>query len=203
MRPLLLLPLAIAAVAAAADEAANYQITINGQTSDVKLGSEYTFTTASGEAVTYVLTRKEIVTYSDEVLSFQHKGEVMVSTVDIDAGVTQILAATALGTRFVVQEYTTMDPTSFNEAMLKELTKEGIGLGFEMTQEPFSKQLKGGETLNGISAVLKQDGQEKRYTIVSYAEGESGVIVATVLDQQYAETEAAVIDLLWESLTLK
>jgi hypothetical protein len=37
---------------------ANYQITINGQTSDVALGGEYTFITSSGETLTYTVITK-------------------------------------------------------------------------------------------------------------------------------------------------
>ena len=44
--------------AALAQSGANYQITINGQTSDVALGEEYTFTTPSGEVLKYVVELK-------------------------------------------------------------------------------------------------------------------------------------------------
>lgn len=200
--PMLLIPgLLLGAVALA--QGANYQITINGQTSDVALGDEYAFTTPNGEVIKYVLMKKDIVTYEDEMVSFQHKGALTVSTTKIDEGIDQVLAVTALGTGYIIQEYNGMDPSTLNDLMLQELTKEDISYGYELSKEEYSKVLKGGETLKGIKATLTYKSEEKYYTITSFGARDKGVLVITMIDKEYIDTESPVIDLLWESLAVK
>jgi len=184
-------------------QGANYQITINGQTSDFALGGEYSFTTPSGEKITYTLTKKDIVTFEDDMVSFQHKGSLTVSTTEIDDDINQILAVTALGTGYIIQEYSGMDPSTLNELMLQELTKEDISYGYELVKEDYAKVLKGGQTLKGIKATLTYKSEEKYYTITSYGERDRGVLVITMMDKEYEDKESAVIDLLWESLAIK
>jgi nitrogen regulatory protein PII-like uncharacterized protein len=137
------------------------------------------------------------------MLSFQHKSALTVSTTKVDESIDQILAVTALGTGFIIQEYNGMDPSSLNELMLQELTKEDLSYGYEMAEEPYTKTLKGGHELKGVKATLTYNTEEKYYTITSYGERDKGVLVITMMDKEYAEKEGAVIDLLWESLALR
>ncbi len=189
--------------AAALAQGANYQITINGQTSDVALGDEYSFVTPSGEKLKYVLTRKDIVTFEDDMVSFQHKGTLTVSTTKIDDGIDQVLAVTALGTGYIIQEYNGMDPSTLNDLMLQELTKEDISYGYELAKEDYAKVLKGGQTLNGIKATLTYKEEEKYYTITSLGARDRGLLVITMIDKEYLERESPIIDMLWESLAIK
>lgn len=189
--------------AAFAQGSANYQITINGQTSDVALDGEYTFTTPGGEKITYVIKKKDIVTFEDEMVSFQHSGALTVSTTKIDEGIEQVLAVTPLGTGYIIQEYDGMDPSTLNDLMLQELTKEDVSYGYELSKEEYAKVLKSGQTLKGIKATLKYKDEEKYYTITSHGARDKGVLVITMIDKEYQEKESPVIDLLWESLALK
>ncbi len=188
---------------AAYGQGANYQITINGQTSDVALGGEYSFVTPSGEKLTYSVTKKDIVSFEDEMVSFQHKGSLTVSTTKIDEGIDQVLAVTALGTGFIIQEYNGMDPSTLNDLMLQELTKEDISYGYELSKEDYSKVLKGGQTLKGIKATLTYKDEEKYYTITSFGARDKGVLVITMIDKEYMAKESLVIDMLWESFAVK
>lgn len=199
----LLIPGLVLCAVALAQGGANYQITINGQTSDVALGGEYSFVTPSGERLKYTITKKDIVTFEDDMISFQHKGSLTVSTTKIDEGIEQVLAVTALGTGYIIQEYDGMDPSTLNDLMLQELTKEDISYGYELVKEDYAKVLKGGQTLKGIKATLTYKTEEKYYTITSFGQRDKGVLVITMYDKEYQEKESPVIDLLWESLAIK
>jgi hypothetical protein len=183
-------------------EKGNYTLTVNGQRIDITLGQPVTHTTPSGEKIQLMVERKDIVSFDDEFVSFQHKSEYNVSKSKIEKDIYQLLLSSALGTGFLIQEYATLNPAPMNEILLQEVIKEDLNYGYKLDKQPFSIMSKNGKKLEGVKATLTYQTEEKYYIVVSYGEKDRGMIIMTMLDKKN-QNEKALLDLLWNSLVVK
>jgi hypothetical protein len=74
----------------------------------------------------------------------------------------------------MIQEYSSMDPTSLVTLMLKEVTKESVEYGYKMTQEAVTRKLKSGETLKGLKATLRYKAEESYWEVLAYGKKDAG-----------------------------
>ncbi len=181
----------------------NYFIIINQDSVQVDLNQEVQYKTAKGESLTLKLTQPDVLTYSDDMVSFSHDKTYSVSNSDIDEGIDQCMIMSSTGNGFMVQKYRTIDPSSLTRLMLNEITKESITYGYEKTEAEFKKQLKSGQTIEGIQATLTYKGDKEVYTVATYGRKDEGIIVVTMLLNEDYPEDKRIVDLFLDTLELK
>lgn len=185
-----------------AQTSGNYIVIINSDSIPVDLNGSFEYKPKSKQPLTIKVIQPEILTYSDDMISFQYNKALSVSNSRIDEGIEQCMIMRSTGNGFMVQKYTTLDPSSLTRLMLNEITKESINYGYQKTEEDFKKTLKSGQTIEGIKAVLTYKGERETYTVATYGQKDEGIILVTMLlNEDYAE-DKAIIDLFLDTLTL-
>jgi hypothetical protein len=181
---------------------ANYEISINGETYDISLGRDYQIKSNSGETLHLRVSKKAVMKYKNGNTSFKHKSDLVVSSTDLGNGIRQTMTTTAVGTLILIQEYSTMNPTTLVNLMLQELTKEQVSYGYNMQKLTYSKALKDGTKLDGKKAVLKYKDEEEYWCVLAYGKKDSGFLVITKIDKENFNAEKKIIDLMWETLQI-
>jgi capsid protein len=187
----------------AGEEYKNYEITIDEKAYDLNLNEEIQVMDKSGKTVNIVLRKKPYTEYSDQIVSFQHKSELSVSSQDLGNGIKQLMSVTATGTSIIIQEYSNMDPSKLVPSMLKAITKESVEYGYKMTQEKVTRNLNSGIILKGIKAALKYKGKEKYYEMLSYGKKDTGILIITKIGKKYIKTDKELHSHFWNTLKLK
>lgn len=181
----------------------DYLLTINGKTQEVGLNQEFT-ALINGQPATFKLASKDTLTYRDAFYSFKHPKELKPTTLKIEEGIEQLTLLTGDGTGFIIQKYTSMNPSGLTDMMLQEVTKESINYGFKMKTKDSEKKLKNGQKLNVRKATLTYKGQTNVYEIATYGRKDEGLIILTmVMDDSAAKSANSFIDLLWNSFEIK
>ncbi|MEL6974192.1 MAG: hypothetical protein AAGL29_02225 [Bacteroidota bacterium] len=181
----------------------NYIVVINSDSIPVDLNGSFEYKPKSKQPLTIKVIQPEILTYSDDMIAFQYNKSLSVSNSLIDEGIEQCMIMKSTGNGFMIQKYSTLDPSSLTRLMLNEITKESINYGYQKTEKDFKKTLMSGQTIEGIEAVLTYKGERETYTVATYGEKDEGIILVTMLlNEDYAE-DKAFIDLFLDTLTLK
>lgn len=181
---------------------ANYVIILNNDSVFINLDETKHYTTKSGENIKVELVQPKILTYADNMISFKYESSLNVSNTQLDEGIEQCLLMKSTGNGFLVQKYSTIDPSSMTEFMITELTKESIGYGYQRTDENFEKKLLSGETLKGLKVTLSFEDEKQVYTVATYGENDHGILVLTMyLNSDYDDME--IINLFLNTLQLK
>lgn len=181
----------------------NYFVIINQDSVQVNLNQEVEYKTASGENFTLKITQPDVLTYSDDMISFNHDKTFSVSNSEIDEGIDQCMIMSSAGNGFMVQKYRTINPSSLTKLMLNEITKESINYGYDKSETIFKKQLKSGQTIEGIQATLTYKGEKEIYTVATYGKKDEGIIVVTMLLNEDYPKDKEIIDMFLETLELK
>lgn len=181
----------------------NYFVIINQDTVSVNMNQAVQYKTDKGENLTLKITQPDVLTYSDDMVSFSHDKNFSVSNSVIDEGIDQCMIMSSTGNGFMVQKYRTIDPSSLTRLMLNELTKESITYGYEKSETEFKKQLKSGQSIEGIQATLTYKGDKEVYTVATYGKKDEGIIVVTMLLNEDYPRDKEIIDLFLETLQLK
>lgn len=180
----------------------NYLLIINGDTINTAIDKPMQYKIATGEELTILLTQPDMLTYSDDMLSFNYpKGSSVIAS-EIDEELYQIQLSLATGSGFLIQEYLTIDPSMVTRFMLNEITKESVSYGYDKTETAFSKKLRDGKTLSGIKARLEYRGEVETYLVAAYGGKDEGVLLMTMLMGDDDEEAKEVIELLLNSLKL-
>lgn len=185
---------------AQANEAANYQVTINGKTQDIALGKEYKIK-VNGKEVTVAVQQKDVLTYQDEWISWQYPKGLHPAIASPDPDLEQITLVTASGNGVLVQKYKTINPASLIDLMLKEVTNEEASFGYSMTERPFERTLKSGQQARGKSVELKYGSDVQHYTVAALGGESEGIMFITMLNTENGNEDNKVIQLFLESLT--
>ena len=194
----------VAVVPAEAGSSRDYVLTIDGTAYPAGLGETVTIKDANGKSIAIKLEKAPIATYDDELVSFQHKGELGVGSTEIDKSIKQLMMVAATGTLVLVQEYADLNPSSITPLMLEQLTKETLKAGGKLQQEPFTRTLANGRTLNGLKATLTEyNGDVAYFEVLAVGTPDRGILAVSRISGEYVETESAIIDLFWKSLTVK
>ncbi|MEO0506845.1 MAG: hypothetical protein AAF090_11890 [Bacteroidota bacterium] len=200
---LLLLSLLFLLCQGIAQNDGNYIVVINSDSIPVDLNGSIEYKPKSKQPLTIKVIQPEILTYSDDMIAFKYDKALSVSNSVIEEGIEQCMIMKSTGNGFMIQKYSTLDPSSLTRLMLNEITKESINYGYEKTEKDFKKTLKSGQTIEGVEAVLTYKGERETYTVATYGEKDEGIILVTMLlNEDYAE-DKAFIDLFLETLTLK
>lgn len=187
----------------AGEEYKNYELIIDGKAYDLNINEEIEAVVNSGKTVTVILRKKPYIQYSDQMVSFQHKSELSVSSQDLGDGISQLMSTTATGTLIMIQEYSGMNPSMLVPMMLKELTKESVDYGYKMTQENVTHKLNSGIIITGLKATLKYKGEESYWEVLAYGKKDTGVLVITQIDREFIKTDKEIHSHFWKTLKLK
>ncbi len=181
------------------DEAANYQITINGKTQDIALGKEYKMK-VNGKEVTVAVQQKDILTYQDDWISLQYPKGLQPAFATPDPDLEQITLVTANGNGVLVQKYKTINPTELVDLMLKEVTNEEVSFGYSITEQPFERKLRSGQRVKGKSVELTYGSDVQHYTVAALGGDNEGIIFITMLNAAYDHEDHKLIQLFLDSL---
>ncbi|PKG42866.1 hypothetical protein [Psychroflexus sp. MES1-P1E] len=180
----------------------NYIIIINNDSIRVDINNDFSYKTTSGEELTISIIQPDILTYSDDMISFSHDKSLSVSNSKIEQGIEQCMIVKSTGNGFMVQKYQTMNPSSLTQLMLNELTKESINYGYSKSEKKFKKKLKSGQIIEGIQATLKYKGEKEVYTVATYGAKDEGIIVITMLLNEDFKEDQEIIKLFLETLSI-
>ncbi|WP_417266014.1 hypothetical protein [Brumimicrobium sp.] len=184
-----------------AQEQGNYIIVINNDTLQLDLDSERQYKTKSGERLSIQLSQSDILTYSDDMISFKHDKSISVSNTVIEEGIEQCVALESTGNGFIVQKYSSFNPSMLTQMMMNEITKESVSYGYTKTEKPFKKKLVSGETIEGIQAIMTYKGENEYYTVATYGGKDEGIIVVTILVSEGFKGRE-IIELFLETLSI-
>lgn len=200
--PVLALLLAGLASAAQAEDLKAFRLTIGGQTVEIDAG-ETVDVDLPGGRTRVTLQRSEFATHGGGLFSFNYPSNLAVARSEIDRDITQHLMASALGTLVIVQEYTSIDPSSLDELMLNELTKEAVQAGATMRKEETSRTLADGNILSGLKATVTARNDIVEYEVLALGSPDQGVLAVTSIDRDNVAAERQILDTFWRSLALK
>ena len=98
--------------------------------------------------------QKDTLSYSDESFDFKYPKEYKVGKTVIGAGIEQLFLMTAEGSGFIIQKYSSINPTTLNELMINEVTKESINYGYKLKREDYERVLTSGLKIKVDKAIL-------------------------------------------------
>ena len=188
---------------ASVQEMKAYSLQLGDTVVEMNLGETVEVKLPDGTKTAAKLTKNPFASYAGGSFSFVHPSDVAVTRSDLGDGVIQHLEATALGTIVIVQEYANLDPTSLNQLMLEEMTRDGVAAGAEVTQQPAARQTPGGKALSGLTATETGTSDVAEYEIVSYGASGAGVLVVTRIDRENLEADGPMLAKFWESFEIK
>jgi hypothetical protein len=191
------------AAAAHAEPLKAFKLTIGEQTIDIDAGESVEVTLPDGSKATASLQRNDFATYAGGTFSFNHPSAYNVARSDVGDNIVQHLMASALGTLVIVQEYSSLNPSTLTELMMQELTKETVGAGGTRSDEPVEHMLGGGEAFKGIRATVTYSGDTSFYEVLTYGAQNSGIVAVTRIDEERTSTEGVMLSTFWETLDLK
>jgi hypothetical protein len=201
-----LLGLVIVAAAATplqAQSERGFTVTIDGVEVPVDPGETVKARSKDGNPMSVTLSRNPYAVFSDEMLAFQHPGSLTVATQKLSKNITQNMAASALGTAIIVQEYDGIDPTTLIPLMVQQLTKDDVKIGGELTDEPAERTLRSGLTLNGRRATMKRRTDQKTVEVFAYGRDNRGVLLVTIMTDDNQQTDGELVARFWNTLGIR
>jgi len=190
------------AVTYAQDEG-NYIITIGDETINYKMGEELEYDVRKKGPLKITVKQKEVLNYSDGIVSFNHNIHFPVSETILDEGIKQILAMSSTGTGVIIQEYEGYNPELMIDLMLNEITKESIDYGYKESVSPIEIITSDNKVMKGKKSILTYQGSADEWIVVAYGEKDKGVLVMTMLmDATGINVEANFIEDFFKSLKI-
>jgi hypothetical protein len=180
-----------------------FTVTIDGVEVPIDPGETVKARSKDGSPMAVTLSRNPYAAFSDEMLSFQHPGSLTVATQKLSKNITQHMAASALGTAIIVQEYDGIDPTTLVPLMVQELTKDDVKIGGELTDEPAERTLRSGLTLNGRRATMKLRKDLKTVEVFAYGQDSRGVLLVTIITDDNQQTDGELVARFWSTLGIR
>ena len=133
--------------------------------------------------------------------SFSHLKDFKVTKTEINPSIEQSSIMTSGGTGLIIQEYTSLNPTSLNEIMLNEMTKESISYGYALERSTYKRKLISGQEIEVTKAVLRYNDDINIYEVASVGKKDAGILVVTIkMDENIKSPGQKLIDLMWETL---
>ncbi|WP_257388178.1 hypothetical protein [Tahibacter caeni] len=188
-------------VSAGAVMAGGYVLTVDGKATELDLDKDAEVL-VGGKAVTVRLQRKEQQQFRDAGLSFDHPAGVQPSTTDINANVRQIMLVSANGNGAIVQRYAGLDPNALVDLMVNETTDEEVAAGYQRKIAPATRTLADGRALSGKQVRTESKDESWSRTIVATGNARGGYLVITMMEDERAAADAAMIERFWKTLKL-
>jgi hypothetical protein len=180
-----------------------YVLSINEMPVELSLGKEQSVVLTNGQKLRLTLTKKEILTHEGRFFSFRHRSEFSPNTKDLGEGVAQTMMTTAGGTVVIVQEYRSMDPAVMIDVMIQQLIKDDVRAGHKKGEKSFTKKLSSGKILKGKLVTLTRKEDQRIFNVLSYGNGDEGILIVTMADKNVDAEDQRLLDLLWESFAIK
>ncbi|MDP5105916.1 MAG: hypothetical protein NWQ31_07070 [Polaribacter sp.] len=181
----------------------DYQVEINGKVIEIELDKEYEVKVGK-EILKVSVKQKDTLLYKDDAFNFKFPKEYKVAKSNIDEGIEQLMLMTAEGSGFIIQKYTTFNPTLLNELMINEVTKESVSYGYSMVRKDYEKTLASGLKIKVIKAVLTYNDEINIYEIASVGEKDAGLLFMSMeMDDSENSLGRNLINLIWSSLEIK
>lgn len=180
-----------------------YKIQINDTIFEISLDEEYKIS-LNGNDIDFKLSAKDTLIYKDDLYSFNYSKDYKIAHTKLDEGIEQIMLMTAEGTGILIQSYSNINPTMFNEMMISEVTKESLNYGFTMKREDYTRELVSGQELHVDKAILKYKDETNIYEIASIGKKDEGILVMTmIMDETMSEQGRKIIELMWNTLVYR
>jgi len=158
----------------------NHTITINGETFEYTLGTQFNYESKKKGTINIRVDQKPMQTYNDGIIQFQYGINFPVSETLLDEGVKQISSISSSGLGVFIQEYESIDPSLMLDLMLNEVTKESVEYGYSQTVTPVEIISKNGKKLTGKKAILEYQGMTDEWTVVTYSWKDAGVLIVSM-----------------------
>ena len=180
----------------------DYIIHLNDTSLHVELDKPYNLV-VKGKKIDFKIVQKDTLTHNSNLYSFLYPKGFKVSNSVIDEGIEQISILTAEGAGFLIQKYESLNPTTLNELMLTELTKESIDYGYEEKRSNYKKILKSGHEIAVTKSVLRYKDEVNIYEIASIGKKDAGIMIVTMrMDEDDNNQGQKIIDLMWKSVKI-
>jgi hypothetical protein len=186
---------------AQADGDKNFTLTLDGHDYEINIGDTIKAKTKSGADVEIALTQKEFTTFTKGKVSFMHRSGLSVATTDIETDIHQYMAATAIGTMVIVQEYDHTSAAELVDFMMTQMTRDGLAAGMKGESKPATRTLADGTVLVGKINTLKGNGDTENFEILGANVGRGGVLLITRQGDANRD-EATIVDKFWQTLKI-
>ncbi|RYY49094.1 MAG: hypothetical protein EOO06_08185 [Chitinophagaceae bacterium] len=194
-----LLALGISSGAVAQED---YELRLGDSLVNIALDKPYNLV-VNGKQVQLNLKMKDTLTYKQTFLSFKYPKEFKISSSMIDPEVAQLTIVSSEGTGIIIQKYESMNPTTLNELVLTELTKESINYGYVAKKSTYKKKLASGQEVEVTRSVLTYKDEVNIYEVASVGKKDAGLIMVTMkMDDEKNSAGQRVIDLMWRSIRM-
>lgn len=181
----------------------NYKIEINGKVFELELNKDYELN-IDNDLLKINVKQKDTLMYSDDFFNFKYPKEYKVVKTIIDEGIEQLIVMTAEGTGFIIQKYSTLNPTMLNEFMISEVTKESVNYGFKLKREDYERVLTSGLKIKVDRAVLTYNDEVNIYEITTIGKKDSGLLLMSMeMDDSKNSFGKKLINLIWDTLEIK
>ncbi len=178
----------------------DYIVQLNDTSMSIALDKHYNIM-INGKPQKFKVMQKDTLTHTDNLYSFQYLKGFKVSNSKLGAGIEQLSLLTAEGAGLIIQRYESINPTSLNELMLTELTKESISYGYESKRSYYKKALKSGHEIDVTKALLRYKDEVNIYEIASIGKKDAGIIIVTIrMDESENSQGKKLIELMWKSI---
>lgn len=159
------------------------------------------------------LVRRDNSRYRGELFQFEHPPALQPVTTRLDETISQTVIHTPSGGGIIIQEYFSVAPDAFAEAILEEAlatqrAKAGAGgsPALEIVRQPFEAKLPSGQTMKGqrARATLLEPEQESiaRFEVASLSWQSGGVLVLTMRLDENEQAAKTLVDLFWKTLKI-
>jgi hypothetical protein len=179
----------------------NYILEINGDTVSLSLDENATIKTRNGQVLNVKLKQKEVLTYADNMLSFQYSSAFTVTKKQFD-DIEQILCMSAGGNGLLIQKYKDVNPENIVDLMLDEMTEESKNAGYKETIVNKEKKLKSGRIIKGKESILVLDDEKNVYTAYPVKRAKGGFLVVFIIIDPTDTKEVEALESFWKTLEI-
>jgi hypothetical protein len=187
------------AQAHAADE---FDLTVDGETLNIIAGEDKVVTLKDGRAITLRVARKQNLTYEQPLFSFQHPGQLSVTSKEISSGIMQHLLVTATGTMILLQVYDDIEPNFMIKLITREMTEDDVATGATIETQPHAVKLVNGVELVGERSLLKGIDDDLTVDVVGFGIKRGGVLVVTRYDSATSPEDKPLLEQFWSTLAV-
>ena len=158
----------------------DYKILINDTVIEISLDKEY-YINLDEKEVQFKVIEKDTLVFEDDLFSFNYPKDYKISSMIIEEGIEQLMLLTAEGSGFLIQKYSTINPTTLNEMILSEVTKESLNYGYIMKRENYKRKLVSGQKLDVDKAILTYKDETSVYEVASIGDKDEGILIMTII----------------------
>lgn len=180
----------------------NYILEVNGDTVSLSLDEATILKTKDGRSLNIRLKQKEVMTYSDETITFQYPGNLTVSKKQID-NIEQVLCISGSGNGFIIQKYKSVNPENMVDLMLDEITGESKDAGYKETKVNVEKRLGSGQFAAGKKSTLVLDDETDIFAVYATKIKKGGILIVEMMVTPDDKKDMEIFEMLWKTLEIK